>query len=177
MSGLDDIAGINDKKALILGTAAEMKSGQDWFIQVPNGKYDIKIVLKIVDNKANKSVFASKTPMDFMINDMLVTTAPLGVRDEMVHDKKNVKITTSEIRLKWIKGIVSFSSIEIIPQQDVADVGAVKKEVFKNTFIGGDCLKDGKNCLFDETQLTLVKCDGVFVKIGAKATVRDMACL
>jgi len=38
MSALDDIPSENDKNKLIQGTSAEMKEGQDWFIQLPNGK-------------------------------------------------------------------------------------------------------------------------------------------
>jgi len=34
-----------------------------------------------------------------------------------------------------------------------------------------------KNCLFDESQLTKIKCDGVMVKIGAKATNKEAACM
>lgn len=55
MRNIDDIANVNDKKQLIQGTGAELSQGVDWFIQVPNGKYDIKITLKLVADKTNKS--------------------------------------------------------------------------------------------------------------------------
>jgi len=43
--------------------------------------------------------------------------------------------------------------------------------------MGGDCMVNTKNCIFDESQLINVKCDGIFVKIGAKAQARETACM
>lgn len=178
MSQLDDIANTDDKTKVIQGTAAEMESGDEWFIQLPNGKYDVKVMLKIVDNKVNKSKFKERVPMDFMLNEVAITTAPMSIKDEIIHDKPNLNVTTGEIRLKWVKGVVSLISITIIAQQEPADAGAVRKEVFRNTFMGGDCMKGNtKNCLFDESQLTKIKCDGMMVKISAKATNKAMACM
>jgi len=52
---MDDLARENDKQKVIMGTAAEMVDGTDWFIEVPNGKYDVKITLKLVDNASNQT--------------------------------------------------------------------------------------------------------------------------
>jgi len=38
-------------------------------------------------------------------------------------------------------------------------------------------MDNSKNCIFDETQLIKVTCDGIFVKIGAKAQARETACM
>lgn len=35
---MDDLANSSDKEKVIQGTAAEMESGMDWFIKLPNGK-------------------------------------------------------------------------------------------------------------------------------------------
>lgn len=178
MSNLDDIANENDKQKVFQGTAAEMVEGQDWFIQLPNGKYDVKVTLKIVDNTVNKSKFTGRTPMDFMLNEIAITTSPLSIKDEIIHDKPNVNVTNGEIRLKWVKGTVSILSVQIIPQAEAADAGAVRKEISTNTFMGGDCMKgNSKNCVFDENQLTAIKCDGVMVKIGSKAQNKAIACM
>jgi len=177
MSALDTLTNETDKNKIIQGTAAEMVEGTDWFIQVPNGTYDIKVMLKLVDNKNNKNTIKEKVPMDFMINEVEITTPPLGIPDEIIHDKPNFAVKSGEIRLSWKKGIVSISQISITPQEAKPDTGAVKKEVDPGTFIGGDCLKENtKNCLFDESQLTSIKCKGVLVKIGATAPNKDMAC-
>lgn len=177
MSSLDDLANESSKMKIIHGTAAEMVDGTEWFIQLPNGKYDVKVMLKIVDNKENNGSL-KKTVMNFMINEIKVDTKAMRIKDEIVHDKPNINVTTGEIRLKWIKGTVSIISITLTPQNEPADAGAVRKEVSKNTFMGGDCLKgNSKNCLFDESQLTKIKCDGVMVKIGSKAKDKSMACM
>jgi len=34
-----------------------------------------------------------------------------------------------------------------------------------------------KNCIFDESQIANINCDGVLVKIGAKAQARETACM
>lgn len=53
----------------------------------------------------------------------------------------------------------------------------MRKTVYKNTYIGGDCTKgNSKNCLFDDAQVSDVKCDGVMIKIPASATNKDLAC-
>lgn len=178
MSQMDNLVNEQDKNKVIQGTAAEMQEGKEWFIQVPNGKYDVKVTLKLVDNKVNKGKFKNKVPMDFMLNEIKVETQPMGIADEIIHDKPNVNVTTGEIRLKWVKGVVSLIAIQLTAQAEPADTGAVRKEVFRNTFLGGDCMKGNtKNCLFDESQLTKIKCEGAMVKIGAKATNKDLACM
>lgn len=175
---MDDLASATDNKKVILGTAAEMRDGMEWFIEVPNGKYDVKARLKLVDSKANAKKYTEKQPMDFDINEVKVSTAPMGVQDEIVHDKPNIAVKNKEIRLKWVAGVVSLISLEIIPQAEEEDTGAVRKQVAPNTFKGGDCLKTNtKNCLYDESQLTKIKCEGAMVKIGAKATNKDLACM
>lgn len=63
-----------------------------------------------------------------------------------------------------------------MPQETPADMGT-KIEIEPFNYIGGDCIKNPKNCLFNETVMNEVKCDGVMVKIGAKATNRLMACM
>jgi len=90
-------------------------------------------VLKLVENKVNKAKFTSKEPMNFMLNELLVETQPLGINDEIIHDKPNVNVTTGEIRLKWVKGTVSIVSIQITVQPGAPDAGAVRKEVAPNT--------------------------------------------
>lgn len=138
----------------------------------------MKITLKLVDNKVNKAKFTSREPMNFMLNDQLIETEPLSLRDEIIHDKPNVNVTTGEIRLKWIKGTVSLISIQIIAIPGAADNGAIRKEIAPNTFMGGDCASGNtKNCVYDESGLTKTKCDGVMVKIGAKATNKAIACM
>lgn len=178
MSQLDDIAGVNDKTKLIQGTAAEMGEGMDWFIKLPNGKYDVKVILKLVDNKANQTKFKkTKVPMNFDINEISIVTEAMGLQDEIIHDKPNINVGTGEIRLKWRKGTVSIVQVTITPQNEPEDPGAVRKEIGKNNFKGGDCMKGNtKNCLFYDSQIAKLKCDGIFVKIDAKAP-KDLACM
>lgn len=38
MQMADDLINQTDKGKVLRGTAAEMESGKDWFIKVPNGK-------------------------------------------------------------------------------------------------------------------------------------------
>lgn len=178
MSQIDDLSNESDKKVIIQGTAAEMQEGMDWFIKVPNGKYDVKVTLKLVENKANLQKFKDKVPMDFMINETEVTTAPMSIKDEIIHDKPNQNVKNGEIRLKWLKGIVSIVEVDIMPVQEAADPGAVRITVAPNTFKGGDCLKNNtKNCIFDESKLSSVKCEGIMVKIGANASNKQLACM
>jgi len=116
--------------------------------------------------------------MDFKINELDVNTPPMGLKDEIVHDKPNIIVKSNEIRLKWVKGVVSIVSVFIIPQEPDKDPGAVKKLVGPNTFQGGDCLKENtKNCVYDESMITKIKCDGSMVKIGSKASNKNIACL
>lgn len=115
--------------------------------------------------------------MDFMINEVPVKTEKMILNSEIVHDKPNINVTTKEIRLKWVAGVVSIISITITPQAAEAEAPAVRKEVYNNTFVGGDCMTNTKNCVFNEAQLNGIKCDGVFVKIGAKATAKESACM
>jgi len=115
--------------------------------------------------------------MDFMMNDTEVKTEPMGLPDEMIHDKPNFSVTKQELRLKWKEGVVSLVLVELVPMPGDADNGAVKTEVEPNNFIGGDCMKNSKNCMFSESIMDQVNCDGVMVKIGAKAKNRKMACL
>lgn len=117
-----------------------------------------------------------KTPMDFKINGQLVTTAPMNVKSRITHDKPNINVTTGEIRLTHVKGKVSIVSISIIAQGESEPHSAARKEVAKNTFSGGDCSKNTKNCIFDEAMMSAVKCDGQFVKIGARAVNKQLAC-
>jgi len=98
---LDDIAKENDVKKITMGTAAELVEGTDWFIEVPNGKYDIKIILKLVDNKINKVKYKDKLRMDFRLNEVEIKTEPMDINNEMVHSKPNINVTKGEIRLKW----------------------------------------------------------------------------
>jgi len=175
---MDDLASARDKQDIIMGTAAEMEDGNYWFIEVPNGKYDVKVTLKLVDNAVNQKKYTDKVPMDFKINEVEVQTPPMGLKDEIIHDKPNIVVKSNEIRLTWVKGVVSIVSVFVIPQEPEKDHGAVKKTVAPNTFKGGDCLKENtKNCVFDESLLTKVKCDGVMVKISSKASNKDIACM
>lgn len=116
--------------------------------------------------------------MDFYINEVEVKSEPLSIKDELIHDKPNINVTTGEIRIKWIRGVVSLVLIEIMSQNEAADPGAIKKTLAPNTFEGGDCLKGNpKNCVFSENQLTTVKCTGIMVKIGSKASNKSLACM
>lgn len=115
--------------------------------------------------------------MELKLNEIELKTE-LGLNDEIILDKPNINVTESELRIKRLSGKVSLIGVEIIGQNEAADPGAVRKEVSKNTFMGGDCLKgNSKNCLFDESQLTKIKCDGIMVKIGSKAQNKAMACM
>jgi hypothetical protein len=56
MVSAENLALETDKLKLIAGTGAQISSADtQWFIELPNGKYDIKIMLKIVETKENKS--------------------------------------------------------------------------------------------------------------------------
>lgn len=64
--------------------------------------------MKIVETKENKVLYSStKVPMNFMLNDLEVDTPPIGLSEEIVHDKTNINVTTKELRLKWKEGMLS----------------------------------------------------------------------
>mmetsp|Transcript_36492 Transcript_36492/g.79515 ORF Transcript_36492/g.79515 Transcript_36492/m.79515 type:complete len:221 (+) Transcript_36492:174-836(+) len=178
MDSIDGITSEKDKNVLIAGTAAFVDSVDPvWFINVPNGKYDVKVTCKIVENKQNNSTFKTDPVlMQFRINEVEIDTEPMPISGEIIHDKTNINVTTGKIQLTWVAGSVSLVSIEIAAQQTPSAGSAVKKEVARGTFLGGDCNDNSLNCLFDEAQLTTVKCDGIFVKIGSKVSVPEMAC-
>lgn len=94
----------------------------------------MKVHVKLVDNKVNKAKFKTdKVPMDFMLNEFKITTEPLSIADEMIHDKPNISVSSNEIRIKWIAGSLSLVSITITPQPKTNEPGAIREEVAKNT--------------------------------------------
>lgn len=125
----------NNKLKLIAGTGAEMvNADSEWFIELPNGKYDLKVMLKIVENKSNSKEYATlKVPMNFKINDTEVVSEPMNITGEIVHDIPNVNVNSQELRVHWLAGLVPLISISITPQAMPAEMSAIRKEVFKNT--------------------------------------------
>lgn len=116
--------------------------------------------------------------MDFMLNETKITTPPMSISSQIKHDKPNQNVTNGEIKLTRLSGDISLIDIEIISKNEPADPGATRKEVGKNTFIGGDCMSNNtKNCIFDEAQLSKIKCDGNMIKIPANATNKNLACM
>jgi len=146
---------------------------------VPNGFYDIKVFIKLIPTAENKSKFkVNKNTIALKINDELHEPAPMALDDEIVLDNPNLGVTNREIRIRWAKGTINISEVEIIPQNPPLAKGGPRLEVGRNTWGGASCFESPLNCVFSDGDMKDVKnCSGKFVKIGGKASNKDIACM
>lgn len=133
-----------------------------------------------MQNTKNKAKITEAKPMNLLINGIALDSDPLDLSAELTQDKTNINVSegTIKIQMKEGSGPVSIVGIDIIPQAKPAVPLAVRKEVSKNTFIGGDCKTNGLNCLFDVNEITdkEVCKNNVLIKIGSKAKSKECAC-
>lgn len=57
-----------------------------------------------MENKANIQKFKGKVNMNFKINEVDIKSPPMSIKDEIVHDKPNINVSTGEVRLKFQSG-------------------------------------------------------------------------
>lgn len=139
----------------------------------------MKVLIKLVPTTKNKTKFKeNKNFLGLRINDDYHEPDPMALDDEITIDNPNLSVTNREIRLKWVKGDINISEIEIIPQNIPLAKGGPKEEIAKNTFAGASCTDNPLNCVFSDSDLNEIKnCKGKFVKIGGDAENKNLACM
>ena len=145
---IDKLSEINEPSRLIFGTGAVMKQeGEDWMINVPNGRYDVKIALKLVDTPDTVQIFPphATSAMKFTLNNELQEPTPLVVHDQLILDKPFVLVNESEIRLKWVEGYVSLIWIEIVPLNAPPENAGQTVEYSSRSKVGANCFKEPLN--------------------------------
>lgn len=95
---------INEKDRLIFGTGAVMnQTGEEWMINVPNGRYDVKIALKLIECPETLQKYPTpedKAKMVFNLNNDLMQPEPLSTTDQIILDKPFLLVNEKEIRLR-----------------------------------------------------------------------------
>lgn len=148
-------------------------------INVPNGRYDVKIALKLVDTPDTVQIFPppATSAMKFTLNNELQEPTPLAVHDQLILDKPFVLVNESEIRLKWVEGYVSLIWIEIVPLNAPPENAGQTVEYSSRSKVGANCFKEPLNCLFTERELQGISCPGKLVKILGNAKDKRLACM
>jgi len=102
------------------------QTGEYWMINLPNGRYDVKIALKLVECAETMQKFPTsddKAKMLFNLNNELMEPAPLSTTDQIILDKPFLLVNEKEIRLQWVEGWVSIIWIEIVPLNSPPEKG------------------------------------------------------
>lgn len=136
-------------------------------------------MIKLVPTTKNKKKFReNKNFLALKINDEYHEPEPMEIDDEITIDQPNLSVTDREIRIKWVKGDINISEVEIIPQNIPLEKGGPRLEIGRNTFSGASCVESPLNCVFADSDLQQIKsCKGKFVKIGGNAQNKNLACM
>lgn len=169
-----------ENREKIVGTAAELtQEDHTWFIIVPNGFYDVKVYIKLVPTASNINTFTGeiKNTIGLLINENSHKQDDMTIDDEIVIDNPNLGVTNREIRIRWVKGTINISELEIIPQNPPLKKGGPKIDLGNNNYAGAPCFEFSINCVFSDRELKDVMSCPKWVKIGGKATNKNIACM
>lgn len=161
-----NIAFIPDRSSVFYSTFGKEEEPNNWFIDIPNGKYRVSVTLGDADLASTHYLQANGLPFK---------GSPMQLAARVYKTfAMEVRITTNRLTLtatcpkedgikckRALTRIVGVK-IEVVKDNDKNQENSYQKEISlsKNSKSGGNCTNNSLNCVFDTKELTSTNCPG-----------------